>query len=80
MKQISQLRETNRTVRNQYKLNLNVPKVNQVRFVEKSLRYCGPKIWNSLPFHVKTSENLKTLLKIGMIVHGTVGCAKVELN
>ena len=29
-----------------------------------------------LPFHVKTSENLKTfkaLLKIGMVVHVTVG-------
>ena len=30
MKQIFQLRETNRTIRNQYKLNLSVPKVNQV--------------------------------------------------
>ena len=28
--------------------------------VKKSLRYYVPKIWNSLPFHVKTSENLKT--------------------
>ena len=80
MKQIFQLRETNRTVRNQYKLNLNVPKVNQVSCGEKSLRYCGPKISNSLPFHVKTSQNRKTLLKIGMVVHVTVGCARVELN
>ena len=48
MKQIFHLRETNRTVRNQYKLNL-----------KKSLKYYGSKIWNSLPFHVKTSENLK---------------------
>ena len=64
MKQIFQLRETNRTVRNQYKLNLNVPKVNQVSYGEKSLRYYGPKIWNSLPFHVKTSENLKTFKEI----------------
>ena len=35
MKQIFQLRETNRTVRNQYKLNLNVPKVNQVSYGKK---------------------------------------------
>ena len=35
MKQIFQLRETNWTVRNQYKLNLNVPKVNQVSYGEK---------------------------------------------
>ena len=60
MKQISQLRETNRTVRNQCKLNLSVPKVNQVSYGEKSLRFYGPKIWDSLPFYVKTSENLKT--------------------
>ena len=64
MKQIFQRRETNRTFRNQYKLNLNVPKVNQVSYGEKSLRYYGPKIWNSLPFHVKTSENLKTFKDI----------------
>ena len=64
MKQIFQLRETKRTFRNQYKLNLNVHKVNQVSYGEKSLRYYGPKIWNSLPFHVKNSENLKTLKDI----------------
>ena len=59
IKQIFQLRDPNRTVRNQYKLNLNVPKVNQVSYGEKSLRYYGPKIWNSLLFHIKASENLK---------------------
>ena len=56
MKQIFQLRETNRTVRNQYKLNLSVPNVNHVSYGEKGLRFYGPKIWNSLPFHVKISE------------------------
>ena len=64
MKQIFQLRETNKTVRNQCKLNLSVPKVNQVSYGEKSLRYHGSTIWNSLPFHVKTSENLKTFKDI----------------
>ena len=64
MKQIFQLRETNRTVRNQRKLYLSVPKVNQVSYSEKSLRFYGPKIWNSLPLHVKTSENLKTFKDI----------------
>ena len=59
IKQIFQLRDPNRTVRNQYKLNLNVPKVNQVSYGEKSLRYYRPKIWNSLLFHIKASENLK---------------------
>ena len=64
MKQIFQLRETNRTVRNRYKLNLSVPKVNQVSYGEKSLRFYGPKICNSLPLYVKTSENLKTFKNI----------------
>ena len=64
MKQIFQLRETNRTVRNQYKLNLSVPKVNQVSHGEKSRRFYEPKIWNSLLLHVKTSENLKTFKDI----------------
>ena len=35
MKQLFQFRETNRTVRNQYKHNLSVPKVNQVSYGEK---------------------------------------------
>ena len=81
MKQIFQRRETSRTVRNQYKLNLSLPKVNQISYGEKSLRYYGPKIWNSFPFHVKTSENLKTFKDIvGMVVHVTVGSVRVELN
>ena len=36
---------------------------------EKSLRYYGPKIWNSLLFHGKILKVSKTLLKIGMVVH-----------
>ena len=60
MKQIFQLRETNRTIRNQLKLNLSVAKVNQVSYGRKSLKYYGHKIWSSLSIHVKTSENLKT--------------------
>ena len=83
MKQIFQLRETNRTVRNQCKLNLSVPKVNQVSYGEKSLRFYGPKICNSLPLHVKTSENLKTFKDIIQNWNGstcTVGCVRVELN
>ena len=64
MKQIFQLRDTNRTVRNRYKLNLGVPKVNQVSYGEKSLRFYGSKIWNSLPLYIKTSGNLKTFKNI----------------
>ena len=93
MKQIFQLRKINRRVRNQYKLNLSVPKIIQVSLGEKGLRYYGPKIWNSLLFHVKTFsvscfmfyscfilKLSKPLLKIWMVVHVTVGCVRVDLN
>ena len=58
MKNIFKIRETNRPIRDQYKLNLSVQSHNQVTFGEKSLRILGPKIWNSLPLHVKAAENL----------------------
>ena len=29
-------------------------------FGYKSLKVLGPKIWNNLPYHVKSSENLDT--------------------
>ena len=60
MKQIFELRETNRNLREKYQLNLNIPNYNQVTFGKKSLRIFGPKIWNSLPYHIKSSKNLET--------------------
>ena len=51
-------------IRNQYELNLEVPVINQVTFEVKSIRYLGPKIWNSLAFHIKSSENLTTFKRI----------------
>ena len=47
MNGIFDLSKTNRAVRNQYKLNLEVPIINQVTFGAKSIRYLGQKIWNS---------------------------------
>ena len=44
MKHIFQLRKTNRIVQNQEKLNVSVPKVNQVSCGEKSLRYYESKV------------------------------------
>ena len=64
MNEIFKLRKTSRAVRNNYKLNLDVPIINEVSFGYKSLRYCGPKIWNSLPFHIKFSENLEAFKNI----------------
>ena len=64
MKEIFKLRKTSRAVRSNYKLNLDVPTINQVIFGDKSLRYCGPTIWNSLPFHIKSSEDLEAFKNI----------------
>ena len=64
MDEIFELRKTKRAVRNQYKLNLELPIINQVTFGAKSIRYLGPKIWNSLPFHIKSSESLTTFKRI----------------
>ena len=73
MKQIFQLRETNRIVRTQCKLNLSVPKASQVSYGEKSpFRFMSRLL--------KILKLSKTLLKIRMVVHVTVGCVRVELN
>ena len=66
IKDIFKLRMTNLLTREKYEVNLEIPNLNQVRFGTKSLRYLGPKVWNSLPCHIKSSENLtifKTLIK-----------------
>ena len=63
MKNIFMVKETNRLTRQQYKLNLNTPSCNQMTFDYKSLRIFGPKIWNKFPYHIKSSENLKSFKK-----------------
>ena len=67
MNNIFKIKENKRLVREQYKLNLETPEWNQVTFGGKSVKVYKPKVWNSLPFHIKTSENLiqfKNLIKI----------------
>ena len=69
MNSIFELKINSREVRDKYKVNLDIPKWNQRTFCYKSLKVLGPKIWNNLPYHVKSSDNLdtfKNLLKIGM--------------
>ena len=56
MEELFKLRETNRNVRNKYKLNLHIPVANQVNYGTKCLRSFGPKIWNSLPHHLKSAK------------------------
>ena len=64
MNEIFKLRKTSRAVRSIYKLNLDVPTINQVSFGGKSLRYYWPEIWNLLPFHTKSFENLEVFKNI----------------
>ena len=81
MNEIFRLRATNRMVRSQYRLNLEIPKVNQVSFGNKSIRSFVPKIWNSLPPHIKSCENLETfkrVIRIGMTLLVTVEYAKTS--
>ena len=64
MNEIFKLKKTSRAVRSNYKVNLDVLTINQVSFGDKSLRCYGPKIWNSFPFYIKSSENLEALKNI----------------
>ena len=58
------LRVTNRMVCSQYRPNIGIPKVNQVTIRNKSIRSFGPKIWNSLPPHIKSCGNLETSKRV----------------
>ena len=62
-KELFYFKESNRPVREKYKLNLQIPKTNQVRFGTRSLGGLGPKIWNTLPYHIKTSKNIDIFKK-----------------
>ena len=66
MNNIFKVKENKRLVRKNYKLNLETSEWNQVTFGAKSLKAYGSKVWNSLHFQIKTSENLiqcKSLMK-----------------
>ena len=65
MKELFQLRITNRPVRENYLFNMFVPKTNQVKYGTKSLRNLAPKNLEFLK-QIKTAENLdifKDLIK-----------------
>ena len=58
MKEILEKMGQNRVTRDRYKMNLNIPRRNQVTFGTTSLKFYGTKIWNALPVNIKTAENL----------------------
>ena len=64
MNEIFELRKSKRVVQNQYQLNVEIPILNQIIFGAKTMEYLGPKIWNSLPFRIKSSESLITFTRI----------------
>ena len=60
MNEIFELRKTNKAVQNQYKLNLEVPIINQVTFGAKSIRYLGQK---NLEFTTLEFTTFKRIIK-----------------
>ena len=58
MREIFETHKTKRAVHERYQINLEIPRVNQASFGTKSLKFYEPKIWNSLPYHIKWAENL----------------------
>ena len=77
MKEIFELILCSRPVREQCKLNLNIPRKRQVTFGTKIKKCLGPKIWNNLPYHInppKIWTYLKTLLKNGMVLPVVAMC------
>ena len=63
MKEIFEKRDENRVTHDRYKLNLNIPRRNQVTFVSKSLKFHGPKFGTLYQLILKLQETL-ILLKI----------------
>ena len=60
MRDLFSVRETSRLVPEKYMLNSSIPAHNQITFGSKNFRVYGPKVWNSLPYHIKSSENLES--------------------
>lgn len=60
IKDIFKFHRIGRPVRSQNVNNLTVPNIDTVSFGTKSLSSLGPKIWNKLPNHLKSSESLST--------------------
>ena len=56
--------------REQFKLNLDIPRKKQVAFGTRGLGSLGSKIYNGMPYHRKSTKNLnvfKDLIKNGTV-------------
>ena len=70
-----------RVAHSQYRLNIEIPKVNQISFGNKSIWSFAPKVCTSLAPHIKSCENLETfkrVIKTGMILLVIVEYAKTS--
>ena len=56
LKKIFELILCSRPVREQYKLNLDIPRKKQVAFGTKCLERLGPKNWNNTFYHIKSAK------------------------
>ena len=75
MKNIFEMNANNRIVREKYKLNLNIPRTNQVTFGTNSLKSYGPKfgtLYLLASRQLKTLKLLKHQLKSGMVHYAVV--------
>ena len=72
MKKFFEMKTNNRIAWKKYKLNLNIPRANEVTFGTNSLKSNGPKIWNVLLFSIKTAEKLKAFKTWNGMVHHAI--------
>ena len=77
VKEIFRLRIMNCSNREKYKLNLEIPKSNQVRSGKKGLRYLGQKVWNSSSYHIRSFENLINFKTLTIGCNGTTCTCKI---
>ena len=77
MRKIFETRKTKRAVRERYKINLETPRANQASFGTKNLRFYGPDIWNSLPYHLKSVQNLLYFTNVIKSWNGSFSSCKV---
>ena len=77
MKEIFEKKDENRVTRDRYKLNLDIPRRNQVTFGGKCLKFHGPNIWNALPVSINNAENLNAF-KSGMAFHAIASSALIK--
>ena len=57
MSDIFQLRLANRPSRDKHEIKMEIPKANQFKLGTNSLQAFDPKIWNSLPYQIKSNKD-----------------------